>query len=95
MKNKSFIILMLIMFRFGHSQEKLKFTLEGKEENTIALKIVRNNEVKNEKYIIKWGDTLSAIAIKNNTKIENLQKLNKIKNINLIIAGKILLLPQK
>ena len=93
MKNKSFIILMLIMFKFGHSQEKLKFTLEGKEENTIALKIVGNNEVKYNKYIIKWGDTLSMLAIKNNIKVENLQKINGIKNINLIIAG-ILLIPK-
>ena len=40
-------------------------------------------------YIVKKGDTLSGIAAKHHTTLQNLQKLNpQIKNPNLIYAGK-------
>ena len=39
-------------------------------------------------YTIKRGDTLSSIAKRFGTTVQNLQKLNGIKNINLIFAGR-------
>ncbi len=42
---------------------------------------------------IKRGDTLSCLAIKYNTTVEELVKLNNIKNPNLIYAGKKLIVP--
>ncbi|QPA33035.1 LysM peptidoglycan-binding domain-containing protein [Anoxybacillus caldiproteolyticus] len=38
-------------------------------------------------YIVKKGDTLTAIAKKYNTTVQNLVKLNKIKNPDLILVG--------
>jgi LysM repeat protein/GH25 family lysozyme M1 (1,4-beta-N-acetylmuramidase) len=38
-------------------------------------------------YIIKSGDTLSSIALKNNTTVKQLQAWNNIKNANKIYAG--------
>ncbi len=38
-------------------------------------------------YVIQWGDTLWAIAIKADTTIETLAKLNSITNVDLIYAG--------
>ena len=40
--------------------------------------------------IIKYGDTLSEIALKFNTTVKNLVKLNNIQNPNLIYTGEIL-----
>lgn len=40
--------------------------------------------------LIKKGDTLAGIAKRNGTIVGELQKLNGIKNLNRIIAGKIL-----
>jgi flagellum-specific peptidoglycan hydrolase FlgJ len=38
-------------------------------------------------YIVKKGDTLTAIAKRYNTTVQNLMKLNKIKNPDLILVG--------
>ena len=45
------------------------------------------------KYIIKQGDTLSAIAKANGTTVDELAKLNNISDVNLIQAGATLTLP--
>lgn len=45
-------------------------------------------------YLIKEGDTLSEIAAKYGTTVKKLQKLNKIKNIDLIYAGEKLKIPK-
>lgn len=58
--------------------------LLGKKTLTEASK---NEEIT---YTIKQGDTLSGIAIKFNTTVDELVKLNNIKNRNLIITGNIL-----
>lgn len=47
-------------------------------------------EEKMVSYVIKKGDTLSGIAFKFNTTVDELVKLNNIDNPNLIIAGKTL-----
>ena len=44
-------------------------------------------------YLIKKGDTLSAIAKKFNTTVSALAKANNIKNVNKIYAGKTLVIP--
>ena len=41
-------------------------------------------------YVVKYGDTLSEIALKFNTTVKNLVKLNNIQNPNLIYTGEIL-----
>ena len=46
-------------------------------------------------YRIKKGDTLSAIAARNDTTVAELKKLNNIKNVNKIVAGKSLKLPKR
>ena len=45
--------------------------------------------------IIKWGDTLSALAIQYNTTVAELVRLNNISNPNLIYAGNTLIVPIK
>jgi LysM repeat protein len=46
-------------------------------------------------YRIKKGDTLSAIAARNDTTVAELKKLNNIKDVNKIVAGKSLKLPSR
>lgn len=46
------------------------------------------------RYTIKKGDTLSAIAKNNNTTVEQLAKVNKIANPNLIYAGNVIEIPE-
>lgn len=48
---------------------------------------------KTKKIVIRRGDTLSALAVKYNTKVSELVKLNNIENANLIYAGESLLVP--
>ena len=61
------------------------------------LKIIKNtsiestgNHLGHTEYRIKYGDTLSEIAIEFNTTVENLAILNNIKNVNLIYAGDVI-----
>lgn len=44
------------------------------------------------KYTVKKGDTLSEIAVKYNTTVKNLTKLNDISNPNLIYVGQVLII---
>ena len=54
-----------------------------------------NNENEDyDYYIVKKGDTLSAIAKKYHTTVKNLANLNNIKNVNLIYVGEKLLIPK-
>ena len=46
-------------------------------------------------YTIRKGDTLSAIAARNDTTVAELKKLNNIKDVNKIVAGKSLKLPKR
>ena len=57
-------------------------------------KIIQRVETKGQTYIVKKGDTLGGIAIKYNVSIDELVKLNKLKNENEIIkVGQVLKLP--
>ncbi len=44
-------------------------------------------------YVVKRGDTLSAIAAKFHTTVANLASLNGIKNVNMIFVGQVLKVP--
>ncbi len=45
-------------------------------------------------YTVVWGDTLSAIALRFNTTVNTLVKLNNIANPDRIKVGQTLLIPQ-
>lgn len=62
--------------------------LEPKSQPKSTPKAIRNS--KYITYIVKNGDTLSEIASKYNTSIENIVKLNKIKDPNKIYVGQLL-----
>lgn len=53
----------------------------------------KENNKTTKKIKIKWGDTLSELAIKYNTTVAELVKLNNIKNPNRIYAGNTLVVP--
>lgn len=46
-------------------------------------------------YTVKKGDTLSKIALANNTTVRDLVSLNGIKNPNVIRVGQVLQIPTK
>lgn len=46
-------------------------------------------------YTVKSGDTLSGIASRYNTTVDNLVKLNNIKNRNIIVVGQVLIISGK
>lgn len=48
---------------------------------------------KTKKITIKWGDTLSQLAVEYNTTVSELVRLNNIANPNLIYAGNTLIVP--
>lgn len=52
-----------------------------------------NNTSQGNIYIVKKGDTLSRIALKFNTTVRELARLNNIRNVNLIYIGQILQIP--
>ncbi|MFJ8262935.1 GH25 family lysozyme [Rummeliibacillus sp. NPDC094406] len=66
-----------------------KITQFSKPVAISKAKTVKTSTIKttNNVHTVKSGDTLSKIALKNNTTIAKLQKLNKIKNPNLIYVG--------
>lgn len=63
-------------------------------DNTEIPHVEKPNNTKEDriKYRIKWGDTLSQIALEYNTTVRHLVDLNKIKNPNLIYAGETLII---
>lgn len=50
----------------------------------------RNDKINGKTCVVKWGDTLSKIALKYNTTVSRLVKLNNISNPDLIYAGETL-----
>ncbi len=68
------------------TNRKNKLTKAGYNYQAVQNKVneLLNSKSKSIYYIVKKGDTLSAIAKKYNTSVDNLVKLNNIKNKNLI-----------
>ncbi len=60
------------------------------DQSTINSPINRLNKI-----IVKWGDTLSQIAIEYNTTVSELATLNDIENPNLIYVGETIIIPTK
>ena len=99
-KNVLLIMLFTITLIYAENSNKLKAEIKQKE-NKLIIKISKDNEVVDEIkipkdneiiYKIKPGDTLSAIALRYGKSIKKLAKDNNIKNIDLIISGKTLII---
>lgn len=58
----------------------------------LKLKSDSNNSSNKNQYIVKRGDTLYSIALKNNTTVDKLRELNNL-NTNTLTIGQILVLP--
>ena len=73
---------------------KKKITGRGEFADTNRLKKMKKpTKITGSNYKIKSGDTLSAIAKKRGTTVATLKKLNNIKDVNKIFAGRSLKLP--
>lgn len=57
------------------------------QQFTIRTNLSSYENSQNTVYIVKYGDTLSHIALKYNTTVSNIVRLNNIKNPNLIFPG--------
>ena len=66
--------------------------MENKNMNEIEMENVTGGAANTENcYIVKKGDTLSAIASRYHTTVSNLMALNpRIKNANMIYAGEVI-----
>lgn len=63
---------------------------------TLIVPILNSNEIhdtSHKLYIVRWGDTLSQIALNYGVTVERLVRLNNIANPNLIYAGEVLRIP--
>lgn len=92
-----FCLLSLSILATANDKRILKFNVENKEINNIIINIEGNNttikkETKNIEYPIVWGDTLSKISSKYKISIDKIVQDNKIKDKDLIYAGKSLYL---
>lgn len=71
--------------------ENVNLIYPGEKLNFIKNTYVNNgNHLGHFEYKVKYGDTLSEIAMYYNTSIEEIADLNNIKNINLIYVGEVL-----
>jgi LysM repeat protein len=87
-----------IASKYGVSITDIVNTNDIKNPNTISIgqtfKIPSVNKIDTgNTYTIKSGDNLSKIASLNNTSVNELQKINNIKNPNLITTGQTIKLP--
>lgn len=60
--------------------------------NNIASQHINTKELKGDKYVIQWGDTLSGISAATGISVAKLAYDNNIHNIDLIYAGDVLIL---
>lgn len=81
--------LFISVLSYTQNINKLKAEIQQKE-NKLFIKISKNNE--EIIYRIKKGDTLSQIALKYKKNIKKIAEDNRIKNIDLIITGKTLII---
>lgn len=72
---------------WGNGDERKKRLKDAGYDYKAIQKIVNEKMQTRQYYTIKAGDTLSEIAKKYGTSVDNLCKMNNIKNPNLIYAG--------
>lgn len=82
------ICIFILFTSLAFSREKLEFQLQKIGNKDIGIVVMQEKESNLEEYLIKSGDTLSEIALELNVSMEELIKLNNIKDKNLIITGK-------
>lgn len=74
---------------FSQTKNNLKFKIENKGINNITI-FIKSDDISQNVYVIKKGDTLSEIAFKYKTTVRKLAKVNNIKNIHLIYPNVVL-----
>ena len=78
---------------YSEGLKKFRYDLAKNIYNEFSGNPIDDDENQGKTYKIKPGDTLSGIAAKFGTTVEDLCKLNNIENPDIIYAGQILLLP--
>jgi LysM repeat protein len=70
--------------------ETLKTAFDDLTRNTQmkVINVPNPNEAERKYYIVKKGDSLSSIAVENNTTVSILCKLNKMKKTDVLRTGK-------
>ena len=81
--------------KWGNGQERIqRLTAAGYDYNTVQKRvnelIAERDKPKYVTYVVKRGDTLTAIAQRYNTTVTKIASDNGIKNINLIYPGQVL-----
>lgn len=78
-----FIFMSTIIF----STQELEFQVKKIDNKNIEILVAESSETKIQIYKIKYGDTLSELALNLKNNMNTLIKLNNIKNRDLIITG--------
>ena len=90
LKPLSIIVSEVIAGKWGNGEirrEKLVSAGYNYEEVQKQVNTILTEKAESNYYVIKKGDTLSAIAKAHNTTVNKLKSLNKIANANKIVAG--------
>ena len=79
----------VISGKYGNGEARKKAL--GDKYSAVQAKVNELMAKRNEiKYVVKKGDTLSEIALKYGTTVNNIAKKNNIKNVNKIYTGQVL-----
>lgn len=77
-----YILITTVLF----GKDKLEFKIQNGKDKDIEIMLVKKDNDNIKTYHIKYGDTLSELALELKVSIKDLIKLNHIKNKDLIIA---------
>ncbi|HLR80765.1 MAG TPA: LysM peptidoglycan-binding domain-containing protein [Bacillota bacterium] len=88
-KVKSGDTLSGIAKKFGTSTKRLQRLNNIKNPNRIyaGQKLKVKGSTKKKYHTVKYGDTVSHIAVKHNTNVSKIKRLNNLKNVNKIYPG--------
>ena len=90
MRNKIFIGFIVIN-SFILGEGNLKYDIKIKEKNTLVIGVVKGEESSSRRYyVIKGKESLEEIANSYRTSVEDLIRINKLKNRRDIKPGQIL-----
>lgn len=81
------------LFRFNFGNNDVVEGASGDDGDAVEVDMTSLKKVTTSNVTVKSGDTLSRIAAKHGTSVEELASLNNIKNINLIRIGQKLKIP--